>query len=89
MCLGLAVAGQTFRVVVRSYPIGGLMGVVACDAADPRVISDETLSQFKPVRLTPDRSVAVRAIADHVVECAVALAEIRESRGALVIWELF
>jgi hypothetical protein len=44
MCLGFAVAGQTSRIVVRSYPIGGLMGVVACDAADPKVVSDETLA---------------------------------------------
>jgi hypothetical protein len=72
------VTSEAFRVIVGEFVIHRLMRVVTCNAADTRIVADETFAQFKPIRLESHGSIAMQAVAHHGVESTVTMAaEIR------------
>lgn len=69
-----SVAGQALSVVIRLVVTGGLVGVVAGEAADALVVADEALAVFKAVGLKADEGRALPVVADYSFPGAMTLA---------------
>lgn len=64
---------KALRVIKADLVTRGLMWIVAGNAADARVASDETLAQFEAIRLKAHVRWAAPVVAHRAVEGAVAL----------------
>ena len=79
-------AGEAFRIVIDGTVIECLMRIVARDAADARVASDEAFAECHAVRLEADEGRSMPAIAHYGVEGAMTLtAEVGDLLGVEVL----